>query len=363
MFLSYWYGILFFILLPVLCTAAFSCHIFIQESIEMVNRIPSYSIAIRTLGTSGEKFRSELESICTQTVQPERVLVYIAEGYTRPDFTVGKEEYMWVKKGMVAQRALKYDEIASDCILMLDDDVELSPDSAERMLKALEEYGADAVGADVFRNHKMSFLVKVYAGVVNLVFPHRSSNWAFKVRRNGSFSYNNLPSKHFYWSQSCGGPVVLFRKESFLKFQPENELWLESLGFPYGEDQLESYKFFLNGGRLGVLYNAGVTNLDAKSSSGAFRKSAEHIYVRTKASLMIWYRSLYRNGKDTAASRFAAALAFGFKAFWLSFVMCGAAVVKWDSRFISSYFKGLRDGWKAVHSPEFKSLPPYFIEK
>ena len=329
----------------------------------MVNRIPSYSIAIRTLGTSGEKFRSELESICAQTVQPERVLVYIAEGYIRPDFTVGKEEYMWVKKGMVAQRALKYDEIASECILMLDDDVELSPDSAERMLKSMEEYGADAVGADVFRNHKMNFPVKVYAGIVNLVFPHWGSKWAFKVRHNGSFSYNNRPAKPFHWSQSCGGPAVLWRKDALARTRFEDEMWLDGLGFAYGDDLLESHKLHFNGGRLGVLYDAGVINLDAKSSSGAFRKSAEHIYVRTKASFMIWYRSLYRNGKDTAASRFVAALAFGFKAFWLSFVMCGAAVVKWDSRFISSYLKGLRDGWKVVHSPEFKSLPPYFIEK
>ena len=325
--------------------------------------LPSYSIAIRTLGTAGEKFRKELESICAQTVQPERVLVYIAEGYTRPDFTVGKEEYMWVKKGMVAQRALKYDEIASDCILMLDDDVELSPDSAERMLTAMEDYSADAVGADVFRNHKMSFFVKVYAGIVNLVFPHWSKKWAFKVRRNGSFSYNNRPSKPFYWSQSCGGPAVLWRKGALARTRIEDEMWLDGLGFAYGDDMLESYKLHLNGGRLGVLYDAGVTNLDAKSSSGAFRKSAEHIFVRTKASFMVWYRSLYRNGKDTAASRFAAALAFGFKALWLTFVMCGAAVVKWDFRFISTYFKGLKDGWKAVHSPEFKSLPPYCLEK
>ena len=82
----------------------------------------SYSIAIRTLGTAGEKFRQELESIRQQTVQPERVVVYIAEGYSRPDLTGGNEEYVWVRKGMMAQRILPYDEIESPFILMLDDD-------------------------------------------------------------------------------------------------------------------------------------------------------------------------------------------------------------------------------------------------
>ena len=52
----------------------------------------TYSVVIRTLGTSGKLFRKELLSIAAQTVQPDRVLVYIAEGYARPTFTVDREE-------------------------------------------------------------------------------------------------------------------------------------------------------------------------------------------------------------------------------------------------------------------------------
>ncbi len=314
----------------------------------------SYSVAIRTLGTAGEVFRKELESIAAQTVQPEKIVVYIAEGYPRPDFTVGREEFVWVRKGMVAQRALPYDEISSDCILMLDDDVELAPDSAEKLLKALEDNDADCVGADVFQNHRMPLKTKVYAAVTNLVFPHWSGEWAFRVHRNGSFSYNNRPLRSFYWSQSCGGPAQLWRKDAWTQLRMDDERWLDCLGFPYGEDLVETYKLVSNGGRLGVLYDAGITNLDAQSSSGAFRKSAEHIYVRTKASFMIWWRSIYRNGKDTAWSRFLAAAAFGFKTIWLIPAMCVSGK-------IGSYFRGLRDGWKAVHTAEFQALPPYIL--
>ena len=326
-------------------------------------RLPSYSIAIRTLGTSGDKFRMELESIAVQTIVPERVVIYIAEGYSRPDYTVGKEEYVWVKKGIMAQRILQYEEICSDYILMLDDDVLLKPDSAERLLQSIEDNNADAVGADVFMNQSMSLGMKAYAAVTNLVLPHWSKRWAFKVHRYGSFSYNNNPSKSFYWSQSSAGTAILFRKKAFIEIHPEHELWLEAMGFPYGADQLVYYKLYCNGGRLGILYDAGITHLDARSGSGAFQRSREYNYVRTRALYMNWYRSIYRNGKDTVTSRLLAAMAFGFKTLWLTFVMCGAAVVKWDFRFISTYFKGLKDGWKAVHSPEFKSLPPYFIEK
>ena len=55
-----------------------------------------YSVAIRTLGTSGEKFVRELESIKRQTLQPEKVVIYIAEGYNRPEYTIGKEEISFI---------------------------------------------------------------------------------------------------------------------------------------------------------------------------------------------------------------------------------------------------------------------------
>ena len=319
----------------------------------------TYSIAIRTLGTAGEKFHKELESLYAQTVPPERVVIYIAEGNEQPNLTVGKEEYLWVPKGMMSQRALPYDEITSDCILMLDDDVQLAPDSAEKMLRAMVEYNADCVGADVFQNHRMPLKTKVYAALTNLVFPRWSRKWAFKIRRNGSFSYNARPKSNFYWSQSCGGPAMLWRKEALLKIHLEDERWLDKLGFAYGDDQLETYKLHANTGRLGVLYDAGITNLDAQSSSGSFRKSAEHIYIRTKASLMTWWRMCYKNGKDTACSRALASIAFGFKSAWLFLVMCVAALIKWDCHYLTSYCKGLRDGLKEVHSLEFLALPPY----
>lgn len=321
--------------------------------------LPSYSVAIRTLGTAGEKFRRELESLRSQTVQPERVLVYIAEGYERPAFTVGSEEYVWVPKGMVAQRALRYDEITSECILMLDDDVALAPDCAEKLLRALAEHEAGCVGADVFQNHRMPLKTKVFAALTNLVFPHRSREWAFKIHRNGSFSYNARPRRPFYRSQSCGGPVMLWKKAAFLPLHLEDERWMDLLPFSYGDDALVSYKLHANGGRLGVLYDAGVTNLDARSSSGAFRKGAEYFYVRTKALFMVWWRTCFRNGKETARTRWIAAAAFSFKTLWLVPVMTAAALARGDIRVLASYFRGLRDGWKEVRSPEFRALPPY----
>ncbi len=319
----------------------------------------SYSIAIRTLGTSGNALREELMSVGRQTVPPEQVLIYLAEGYARPEFQIGDERYVRVRKGMMAQRILPYDEIESDCILMLDDDVRLAPDSAERLLRAMEESGADCVGADVFQNHLMPLKQKIYAVLANLVFPHRSRTWAFKMHRNGSFSYNGHPCRSYYRSQTCGGPAALWRKEAFLQLHLEDELWLDDLGFAYGEDALVSYKLYCNGGHLGICYDSGIENLDARTDSNRYRKSPQRFRIRSQAQLMTWWRSCYRNGTDTVLSRFLSASAFILKALWLTLVLTFCSLIWLSPKALSEHLKGLRDGWKAVHSPEFGRLPHY----
>jgi hypothetical protein len=214
----------------------------------------------------------------------------------------------------------------------------------------------------VFQNHKLPLWTKVYAAITNLVFPHRSRKWAFKIHRNGSFSYNNRPGKPFYWSQSCGGPAALWRKDRFLGLHLKDELWLESLGFAYGDDALTSYKLHLGGGRLGILYDAGIDHLDAQSASGAFRKSPRHFYIRAKASLMVWWRTCYKNGTDTAVSRGLAAAAFGLKALWLIPVMAGSALVLRNPAVWSSHWQGLLDGLRECRSDAFRNLPPFCMK-
>lgn len=167
-----------------------------------------YSVAIRTVGNS-PYLETELRSIYAQTIRPEKVNNYVPEGIPIHDFRIAYEEYFHVKKGMMHQRLLPYVEISSDCILMLDDDVELQPDSVEKLLKAMEENKADLVGADTFKNHKLSLSAKFKAAVSNLVFHHFSQKWTFKVHRSGSFSYINNPKKNHYPFQSCADNTML----------------------------------------------------------------------------------------------------------------------------------------------------------
>ena len=316
----------------------------------------SYSIAIRTLGTAGEKYLDELRSISQQTIQPEKVVVYIAEGYERPKEQIANEQYVWVPKGMMAQRALPYNEIASDCILLLDDDIMLAPDIAERMLTALETNHADCVGVDIFYTQDLPFVGKIYAAVTNLVFPRPDDGWAFKIHRNGSFSYNNQPKSAYYPSESCAGACSIWRKDALLRTHLEHELWTEREGFWYGEDVLLFYKLHLNGGRLGILYNSGVTHLDGGAASHSQRNDLKKYYIRAKASALIWHRTIYSVHQHRDG---IALLAFSLKQVWLFLVNCIAGIVLFKPQIPFLFIKGLRDAYRFTQTEHYRTLTPF----
>lgn len=320
----------------------------------------SYSVAIRTLGTSNV-FHLELESLHRQTIPPDKILIFIADGYERPAYTIGMEEYKWVPKGMIRQRALRYEEISSDYILFLDDDVELATNSAELLLRAAEDYSADCVGADTFRNQDMPIRSKIYAAVTNLVFPRPNDNWAFMIHRNGSFSYNNNPPKGFCLSQSCAGPAWICKKDVFLSLHYEDELWLDQMGFSYGDDVLETYKLYKNGHKLGVLYNSGINNLDAKSSSGSFQKDTHRFYVRSFASFLLWWRMIYDFPDQSYLSKILSILSFSFKILWLFLIHIATSLLMGKLKISYYYVKGIIDGWNFVHSKDYKMIPSYII--
>ena len=319
----------------------------------------TYSIAIRTLATNPDVLKRELESIVRQTAQPEKVLIYVAEGYVRPSYAIGKEEYVWVRKGMVAQRALEYREIASDVILMLDDDVELAEDSAEKMLKAMDNNGLDCLAADTFKNQDMSWKQKVAAFLSNFVYARRDDGWAFKQCRNGSFTFNENPQKSLCLTETFAGPCWMVKKDVLHAVHLEDELWLESMGFAYGDDAVESYKFYLNGYRSGVLYDSGVKNLDAKTSSAVYHHDDKKFYTRSFGIMATWWRMIY----TVRDKRWLSALLFGMKVWWQLNVHILLGLAKLNIKIPYNYLKGLKDAWDFVHSEAYQSIPSYILSR
>ncbi len=202
---------------------------------------------------------------------------------------------------------------------------------------------------------------KVYAALTNLVFPHWSNKWAFKIHSNGSFSYNIHIKNDCYLSESAAGPAALWRKDVFEKLHIDDELWLDHFAFAYGDDALTFNKVYRNGYRLGVHYNSGVNNLDGRSSSDAFQQDSKRFHTRSMASLMIWHRTCYNLNGLPAYKKAWAAFGFTFKTLWLFLVHVLASVYFRSPKVAWNYVNGIFDGLKMIRSIDYRSIPNYIL--
>lgn len=237
-----------------------------------------YTVVIRTLGTAGDKYQRELNSLCAQTIPPKEILVYIAEGYSIPKESCGREHYIRVKKGMVRQRALRYDEVTTDYILFLDDDVYLPSDGVEKLHRALKEYDVNVVSPDVFDNASRCLRAEMQMALSGRMIARKGDAiWAYKVISTAGYSYNKRPQNRAYLSQTNAGPCFFCRKSDFLKIKFQEELWLDQMGYPIGEDQIMFYKMYLNGLTQLTVFGTGIEHLDAGKNLGNKEKELKLI--------------------------------------------------------------------------------------
>lgn len=321
-----------------------------------------YSVAIRTLGKAGEIYQKELDSLNCQTIKPEKIVVYLAEGYDKPKETIGWEQIVYVKKGMVAQRALDYKEIDAPYILLLDDDVYLPRDAVEKLAKGLLENNGDCIGADTFPNHKMSLQLKIMAFVTSWVFPHCAKDYAIKIHHTGNFSYLNNPKKDVYLADNVAGPCSLWKKESLLGIHYQDELWLDQLGFAYNDELLFFYKLVCNGGKLLLHYTSGVVHLDAKSTRKSYVSDKERLRKRSKALFMLWWRTDYSRTDYALYDRFVSLLAFTMRFVWSIVIHILFSIVSFSIKPVIYLFAGCMDGYKYVHSEDYNAVPSFIIK-
>lgn len=254
----------------------------------------NYTAVIRTLGTAGNKYQTLLDSLNKQTIQPSKILVYIAEGYAIPKETVGKEQYFYVKKGMVAQRALPYNEVDTEYILFLDDDVYLPETAVAQLYQYLVDNDADIISPDVFPNAERSTMGKWMMKLSGRMVDRRDDGkWGYKVMRNSGYSYNANPRQGVYLSQTNAGPCFFCKKEDFLKIHFEEELWMDQMKYALGDDQVMYYKMYCMGLKQLTWFHSGIRHLDAGSTMMNEEKERMLIYSDFRFKTIFWHRFIY----------------------------------------------------------------------
>ena len=248
----------------------------------------SYSVVIRTLGNTGEKYRTMLDAIDRQTVKPLEVIVVIPEGYEL-DHALGYERVVRCAKGMVTQRAVGIDEAKGQYLLVLDDDLDFPPDFAEKMYQhlaansldctlAFPTYTTQATDAPPVHTSKkqkiLTYAKRIRGAFTGQVFySQRKAEWFDVITSTaGHRTYVNCEDKlcqagcfQCFFIKGDMAKKVLFTEES----------WLEQgslSAYAAYDDAVFFYKLYLQGGRIAYATETDYTHLDAGAGRPAKTK-------------------------------------------------------------------------------------------
>lgn len=318
---------------------------------------PAYTVVIRTLGKAGEKYLTTLRSAKEQDLPPQKILVYIPYKLPLPKETIGVEEYVRCEKGMVTQRSLPFDEVQTDWILFLDDDMYLPPHLVRRFFDALKTMGGgDCIAPNIQANHNMSILKKIGYALMTGTCPHYDSRWAFRIRRSGAYSYNARPSE-IMPTQTAAFACLLVRKSAYKKINYADERWLDKLGYALGDDQLFFYKLYRHGFKIFIDYDSGVKHLDA-GSGGRKKNLARIAYINGAIRYLLWWRTQCSCAKSWVDRLSCRLSYFGLMCCNL-LGMLVFAFLKFRFSIFVNYIRGINAGHRFAHSSEAKSLADF----
>ena len=311
---------------------------------------PSYTIAIRTLGTAGDKFLAQLDSLHRLIPAPESINCYIPYGYQEPEVPYDDVKFFRCDKGMVAQRALPFDEINTEWILFLDDDIVVPVDGVARLSKAAEDMAADCVSADhEFVGGAVNNLKRC---IVMGWWPHRDPHVAFKVGINGEYTYLMHPGQKVMASECIFGGCFLVRKSAHQAIHFEEERWLDGFGYPIHEELVYAKKLLGNGYRIASCFVEDLLHLDGKS--GHLKPSARTESKKLACRFATWHRNVF-NTKIGGAWSVVAFVSLMARQYLLRGMKC---LIGGQPSFFWLAFAELRKAWQFVHSEQYRSLRP-----
>lgn len=311
-----------------------------------------YTAVIRTLGKAGNKYDILLKSLKSQSKRPKEIIVYIAEGYPLPQNHSDEERYVYVKKGMATQRALPYKEVDTEWILFLDDDLFLPSDSVEKMFLLLNKEEADVISPDVFQNSARPIGAELLMTISGRMRARRyDDTYGYKVMRTAGYSYNAKPVRETYFSQTNAGACFLCRKSDFTSIKFEDELWIDKLPYPLGEDQIMYYKLYLNGKRLLTWYKSGIKHLDAGENLSS-SSVASRLYSDFYFKIVFWHRFIFLPEKRLFLKIFDA-ICILYTMFIGLFISC----LKVQISILGMKYSAIRDAIRFIRSDKYKALP------
>ena len=271
----------------------------------------SYSVIIRTLGNSGEKYKALLDSIACQTVPPKEVIVAIPDGYEL-EYQNGNETILRTMKGMVIQRAEGIQAANTEYILVVDDDIDFEPSFVESLYQYGTENSLDCVlpmegmpgSKDIDRIDLRYPLVKrIRCAITGQMFQSNMKSRYLDIitatAGHKVFLRNNYLDK-CYPCQTGNFQCFFIKTDIAKSVHFEDEIWLQQgsiSSYSAYDDPSFFYKLFLMGGNIAYSLRTRYRHLDA----GAGRKAGSVIdekriryYSIARNRTVFWYRFLFQ---------------------------------------------------------------------
>lgn len=324
----------------------------------------NYSVVIRTLGNTGEKYKRLIDSIFAQTVQPEKIIVVLPISYEL-DYVTGREIIVYSKKGMVSQRAVGIIECQSDYMLVCDDDVEFAPTMVEELYDyaiknnldcCLPMEGVSVRKEDTHIKLGLSLKSRLRGGFTGQVFiSRRPSEYLDTITMTAGhrIHVNNNELDQCYLVQ-CGSFQCFFIKsESAKKVHFEEETWLEEgtiSQYASYDDPTFFYKLFLQGGRIAYALRSRYIHLDASSGrpdKTLLDSKITRYYSVARNRTLFWYKFIYSQTQNPLKQFLAIFCGFyGVFNFALWNIIICCSYRYWPA--IKAMFKGYKDSWKYI---------------
>jgi len=313
------------------------------------NEWPHYTIAIRTLGTAGDKFLTQLGSIHKLTPAPKSINVYIPYGYAKPKIPYDDVKFIRCDKGMVAQRAISCDEIKTDWILFLDDDIVLPEDGVARLFRVAKELSADCVSVD----HK------VVGGMVNSLkrcmamgwWPHRDADIAFKVGMNGEYTYSRCQANAMNTECVCFQNFLVSR-EAHIAIRYDEERWIDKFGYAIHDELVYATKLIGRGYSIASYFADDFRHLNAKCGHSAI--SARSEAKKLACRFATWHRNVF-NTKRGGVLSVVLFISLIVRQYLLRGARCS---IQGHPQFFAIAIAELWRAWRLVHSEPYRSLKP-----
>lgn len=314
-----------------------------------------YSVVIRTLGKTGEKYQSLLDSINRQTIKPKEIIVVIPYGYDLPHERLGYETFVRSDKGMVVQRIVGAKMATCQYCLFVDDDLFFDENFVKKISEPVVANKA-SVTFPIFRDMlPCSLSIKIKTCILGSAVPFEINHSFTKVTRFGGTSYN--PAKQFnglYSAETAPGTCFFCLKGSFLSITFEDELWLEQSQYPLPEDQVMFYKFHLLGFKILGVAPLNFVHLDAgKNSPG---RSGLCSFALGCNKTIFWHRFIWSPDKNYF-SKSVSLMCYSYSVVASILYSFIKGMILLDFSNFTNYIKGFRQAIHYIHSKEYKNLP------